>query len=392
MGTKKWTAVDYDAVKYLNKSIGSKLERVQLPKTMTLQVVIELDEELYKTLSKDPTWLDKLQQAAGDKARSALDDAAKAILVVEGKAGKFDPKTAAIFTKDLQAALETRFKIASQEMAEAAEKLFENYKKGQKELTKFRIKAVGKIAVTAVIVSAGVGVSVASMGALSPLGIVSVVRGGITVGQEITKLALSADQLAKVIQLEFKVLKKFMTDNSPKGNGAKELGLNALSKVLGLETPSLKNCRSRIELHKVDIGKIEKKSHELSKKIYEAMDIQSDWAKQFDKAKKSLPAPKVGKISTSLEKSEKALDALIKSTIKVNESVQRAEKRQELFEKTLEQMEKGIPGWVKYVDIAIGLSIDLGMGIADANSAVEKAAAVIFAAEQTIATEVIDRA
>ena len=392
MGTKKWTAVDYDGIKYLDKAIGSKLERVELPKTLRLQVILELDDELYKNLSKDPTWLAKLQEAAGDKARKALDEAAKAILQVEAKAGKFDPKTAAIFTKDLQSMLEKAFKTASDEMADAAVKLFESYKKGQKELTNFRIKAVGKIAVTAILVSAGTAVSVLSAGALSPIGIVGIVRGGVTIGQEITKLALSADQIAKVIQGELKILKKFMSDNAPKSNGAKELGLNALSKVLGLETPSLKNCSSRIDLHKIDIAKIEKKSHELSKKIYEAMDEQADWSKKFDKAKKSLPAKKVGKISTSLEKSEKALDILIQSTIKINESIAKAEKRQELFEKTLKAMEEGIPGWVKYVDLAIGLGLDLGLGLADASSAIEKAATVIFSVEQLVATEIIDAA
>lgn len=392
MGTKKWTAVDYDAVKYLTKTIGSKLERVELPKTMSLQVVIELDDDLYKKLAKDPTWLAKLQDAAGDKARKAMDEAAKLILQAETKATKFDPKTAAIFTKDLQSSLENAFKTASGEMADAAVKLFESYMKGQKDLSDFRIKAVGKIAVTAILVSAGTAVSVLSAGALSPIGIVGIVRGGVAIGQEITKLALSADQIAKVIQGELKVLKKFMTDNAPKGNAAKELGLNAMSKVLGLDTPSLKNCKSRIELHKIDIAKIEKKSHELSKKIYEAMDEQTAWAKKFDKAKKSLPAPKVGKISTALEKSEKALDILIQSTIKINESIAKAEKRQEAFEKTLKAMEDGIPGWVKYVDLAIGLGLDLGLGLADASSAIEKAATVVFSVEQLVATEVIDRA
>lgn len=392
MGTKKWTAVDYDGAKYLTKAIGNKLERVQLPKTMSLQVIIELDDELLKKLAKDPSWLAKLQEAAGDKARTALDAAAKDILGVEAKAAKFDAKTAAIFTKDVQSMLEARFKASSGEMADASVKLFESYKKGQKDLLGYRIKASGKIAVTALVITASVASAVATYGALTPLGIVGVVRGGVTIGQELLKLALSADQIAKVIQGELKVLKKVMIDNSPKGNGAKELGLNALSKVAGIDTPSLKNCKSRIALHKIDIGKIDKKSHDMSKSVYKAMDVQADWAKQFDKVKKNMPASKVSKIAKALEKSEKALDVLIKSTIKINESIQNAEKRQIVFEKALKPMEDGIPGWVKYVDIAIGLGIDLGMGIADANNAMEAALTVVLSCEQLIASEALDRA
>ena len=45
MGTKKWTAVEYDAAKYLKSSIGSKLQRVELPRTMLVQVIIDLDGE-----------------------------------------------------------------------------------------------------------------------------------------------------------------------------------------------------------------------------------------------------------------------------------------------------------------------------------------------------------
>jgi hypothetical protein len=47
---------------------------------------------------------------------------------------------------------------------------------------------------------------------------------------------------------------------------------------------------------------------------------------------------------------------------------------------------------VKYVDLAIGLGLDLGLGLADASSAIEKAATVVFSVEQLVATEVIDRA
>lgn len=397
MGTKKWTAVEYDAAKYLKNAIGSKLQRVTLPKTMHIQVVIDLDEALYTPLSKNPTWLQKIQTTAAAKARSAMGDVEKKILAAEAKAQKFDPKTAAAFTRDVQAILDKGAKEISEEMADACEKVIKDYQKGQKDLLKFRVKCGGKIALTAVLVTGGAVVSVATAGALSPIGILGVVKGGVAIGQEIVKLALKADQMAKVIQGELVVLKKLMNEENAKAKksgkiaqGAKEVGLNVFSKVLGVETPSLKNCEAHIGIHKVDIAKIEKESKKLSEKIYAAMDEQAKVDKALTVAKKTLPSDKVGKIAMSLEKVEKALDAVLKSTIKVNESLAKAEGRQEDFEKALKGMQEGIPGWIKWVDVAVGAAVDLGMGVADAGSAIEKAYTVVATVEQTVGNELID--
>ena len=397
MGTKKWNAVEYDAVKYLKTSLGSKLKRIELPKTMRLEVLIELDDELYAALAKNPSWLQKMQSAAAAKARAAMDDVEKQILAAEAKAQKFDPKTAAAFTRDVQALLEKGAQAASDEMAELCEKLINDYKKGQKELLKFRVKCSGKIALTAVLVTAGVVLSVTTFGGLTPLGIVGIVKGGVGIGQEIVKLALDADKMGKLIQGELTVLKKLMNEENAKAKtsgkvaqGAKEIGLNVFSKVLGVETPSLKNCQSHIDIHKVDIAKIEKKSSDLSKTIYDAMDEQAKQAKALVQAKKTLPANKVGKISMQVDKVEKVLDELLKSTIKLNESIARAEQRQVQFQKALDAMKEGIPGWVKWVDVAVGLTVDLATGVTDASSAVEKAVSGVSSAIQTIGSETID--
>ena len=76
--------------------------------------------------------------------------------------------------------------------------------------------------------------------------------------------------------------------------GVKEVGLNLLAKAVGLETPSLKNCQSHIDLHGINIGKLDKESKKLSEKIYEAMDEQEKLNKALKAAKATLPADKVG--------------------------------------------------------------------------------------------------
>ena len=184
--------------------MGGKLQRVTLPKTMALQVVVELDDELYKAIAKNPSTVAKLQQAAGDKARKAMTEALKKIVAAEVKAAKFNTQVAATFAKDLQATLEKDFQTASADMAAEAAKVIEDYKKGQKELQKFRVKTSGKIALNAIVMSGGIGLSIATSGALSPVGIVGIVRTSVAIVQEVAKLAATADQTAKLIQASWR--------------------------------------------------------------------------------------------------------------------------------------------------------------------------------------------
>ncbi len=64
--------------------------------------------------------------------------------------------------------------------------------------------------------------------------------------------------------------------------------------------------------------------------------------------------------------------------------------RQDQFEKALGAMKDGMPGWVKWVDVAVGLTVDLAAGISDASSAPEKAQSGVSSAIQTIGNETID--
>lgn len=387
MATKKWTAVDYDVARMLKTSIGGKLKLIELPKTLQMQVVIELDEALYKAIA-NPTWLQKMQSMASAKSRTAIDKLENFILESEAKAAKFDRKAAQTFSRDVETQLEKQAQAISDEMADACAKLIADYQKGQKELQKFRVKSGGKIAMSALKIVGEVTASVLTAGGFSPVGILGIVRDGLAIGQEIVKLALSADQLAKLIKAEFVVLKKIFNEQgmqgSKKSSGAKEVALNVAAKLTGVEITSLKNVKGRIELHKIDIAKIEKESKKLSEKIYAAMDAQEKQQKIFDNAKKSLPAKRVGQIKMELEKVEKALDKLLNATIAVNESVTRAEERQEQFEQAIEAMMGGMPGWAKYADIVIGSAINLAIDLTEASNTMEAAEQIINASMETI--------
>lgn len=178
--------------------------------------MIELDDKLFAKLSKDPTRIQKLQSKGNAKAKGHIDEMVKIVKTTDGKASVFDPKTAEIFSRNLNADLEKRMGKAGAEMAKETEALFEDYKKGKGELRDFRIKSAGKIAFNSISIAASAGGAVASGGGVAPLAIVGIVKSALTISQECLKLALSADQFAKIVQAELKALGEFMNKNIEK--------------------------------------------------------------------------------------------------------------------------------------------------------------------------------
>lgn len=386
---KKWTAVEYDVSKVL---IGTSPKHIEIPAGMKLQLEIQLEDDAYGRLSRNPTWLQKMQEKANSKVNPVLAELKKKVADMDGKAAKFDPKTADIFTKDINSFIKQKLDGAGVVVAKEVNQLFEEYKKGQSDLTKFKLKCGGKIVLHVVKITATVTVAGVSHGALAPVAIVGIAQDAVKISQECVKLAVSADQAAKLIQADFLILKKVMKDDLAKATklgkiaqGVKEVGLNMLSGALGMETPTLKNCKAHIEVHRVGIAKLEAQSKRLSKGIYAAMDEEEKWRKKFEAAKASLPAEKVGKIVTKREKAEQALHKMLEATIKVNESIKPAEDRQELFDKTIKAMMTGIPAWVGYMEQATSLAITLGTHLGDASKLLEGALGVLQVAEGEIA-------
>jgi hypothetical protein len=393
MGTKTWTAVDYDAAKALKSEVRN-LEFIELPRKLDVQVVLELDEDLYKILAKNPTWLAKLQNKAMDEAEDAVKKGGKLLEAADKDAKTLDKKAAEASTREIQKKIEDLFDKASDDMAKVAAKLVDDYVKGDKALTAYKRKAWGKIAVTALTVAGG-AVLTAVGGGMNPVAWVSVVRGCITVAKELDKLASDTDSVAISIRKELNFLDKWLSDGidaeTKKGKltkGVREVGLNFICKALNLNAvPSMKVCEEHIALHGKNITAIERESKKFSEGVYAAMDAQDAWAKEFNKAKATQPASAVGKVKIELEKAEKTLDSLVKNVISLNVTIEDAEKENVAFEKAFKALEDGLPGWSKYVDSAVSLGVDLYSGIHEAHSAVDKALSVVSALAQTAADE-----
>jgi hypothetical protein len=398
---RKWVAVSFNSLETkLKQKIavkGYNLQRVKLPPNMNIQLEVNLDEEVYKKVAANPTFIQRMQSRALQITEKTLDDIADTVIDQDKKSVKFSPQLARTFSNDLSQWVKTKMEAAGNEMVIETDRMFMDLKRTQKELSRFQVKAGFKIGLSAVSIIAGTTLSIFTSGALSPFGIIGIVRSCVTIAQECGKLASNCAAMDKVIKGEFVVLKKIMTPSltgkstsSKALQGAKEIGLNMLSKTTGIESPSMKNLKTHIDLLHANIAKLDKESAKLSGKIYQVMDAAKQWDQEFTKAKTSLPALEVGKLKMKLDSSEKTLDTILKNTVKVNEGVNHATEQHKKYLGAYEDMSSGIPGWIGKVDSILGFVVDFSAGLADASSAIEKGCGTMITVVTALSDEAID--
>jgi hypothetical protein len=117
------------------------------------------------------------------------------------------------------------------------------------------------------------------------------------------------------------------------------------------------------------------------------MDCNKLLETQVNNAKRTMPAQQVGKLTSKLQTAEHTLDKLLKDIIKINEAIDRANKKHPEYVAAHAAMSSGIPGWITKVDWAIGLGMDLAVGIHDAQEALEKGLGAMVGAITSIADE-----
>ncbi len=391
----KWTALHYDVSKTL---MAEKLQHVKI-EGLNLYLVIDLPDPVFKRLERDPVWIQKMTDKANAKVTPIIARLVARVKQADQKAARFDPKAAHLFSMDIDTTARHEMEQAGHDMAAEVDRLFEDYKKGQDGLRDFRIKSGAKITMNGVAIVGAVAVTAATHGALAPAGIVAIARSGIVITQECAKLATTADQIARYIQGELKLLGEFMSKNMKDAStmkkvkqSGKEIGLGVLSGLLGVEIPNLKNCKGHIEVHKVDIAKLDHESHELAKTIHGAYDEQVRWEAKVDKAKAELLPKKLEKAQSGAKAAAKILHNLLEATVKVNQGVERANARQIVFEKALNAMATGVPDWVGYVQTAVTLGVDVGLAVGGASTAIEQGLAALIAVEIDVGSELLDRA
>lgn len=308
----------------------SGLEMVEPPK-LSFKVEIDLDKKMEKGAEKDPLLLQEFQAAASDVLDQTKDtiekkckifDKAFVQMVNKGASDKDMQKQ----LKGLNDAIKNDIKVAEKGAELAAQKAWTSLQKKKKEWSKFKIKVGVSIAGTI----AGLAVSIAAMasspfsgGAGAALGIIGLIKSGVSLAQDIGKLAINIDQSKAILVKNLKVVEKAAAN--PALNTANEVSAAVFQEFLGISQPSVKTVEDAADTLKAKYAQMVVKMHDLSKTLNKVLKEQDKLKKEFlaEVAKKLKKHPVKDK-KTQLVMINKALDtALAKNYAAVQDAIDR---------------------------------------------------------------------
>lgn len=367
-----------------SRNIGPDLQKALPDKVklgaVTLSVELTLEDAGYKKIANSPLWLQK----ANETAKKFIPGAVGGVVDDIKKAKDLDDRA-------LNALLVKRGDDAADKLADAMEKALAAWVKDKKEYTSYKVKSAGKIVVS----TAGVVASAASIGltagAASPVAIISMARSSIGLAQNVAKLAMEAETVERMIRKDISVLSVAFAKNKENkaAQNMKELALSGIAAVLGVDTPSINNCQSRIELYHNKLTGLKKDHAKFAGTIYKLMDLQETLQKKVDNTAKS--AKNYGKLKKTLDSAEKVLDDVLKRVVAIGERIDTGEKNDKLYADFISALQAGVSKWTKYAQTVMTLTITLGTAISTHTDVIEKGLAALQTHLTTVNDDLLEK-
>jgi phosphoribosylcarboxyaminoimidazole (NCAIR) mutase len=296
---------------------ASGLEIVKPPK-LSFKVVVELDKKMEKGVDKDPLLQQEFHAGASEVFDQTRDTIQKKCKVFDKAFGQMiakgaDKKLMEKQLKGLNDAIKNDIKVGEKAAELAAQKAWTNLQKKKKEWSKFKIKVGVSIAGTL----AGLAVSIAAMatspfsgGAGAAFGIIGLIKSGVSLAQDIGKLAINIDQSKTILVKNLAVVEKAAAN--PALNAANEVSAAVFQEFLGISQPSVKTVEDAAETLKAKYAQMVVKMHDLSKTLNKILKEQDKLKKEFlSEVGKKLKQHPVKDKKTQLVMVSKALDAAL---------------------------------------------------------------------------------
>lgn len=295
----------------------SGLEMVEPPK-LSFKVVVELDKKMEKGVEKDPLLQQEFHAGASEVLEQTKDtiekkckvfDKAFVQMVAKGASEKDMEKQ----LKGLNDAIKNDVKVAEKGAELAAQKAWTSLQKKKKEWSKFKIKIGVSIAGTL----AGLAVSIAAMatspfsgGAGAALGIIGLIKSGVSLAKDIGKLAINIDQSKVILVKNLAVVEKAASNKGL--NAANEVSAAVFQEFLGISQPSVKTVEDAADTLKAKYAQMVVKMHDLSKTLNKILKQQDKLKKEFlAEVGKKLKKHPVKDKKTQLVMVSKALDTAL---------------------------------------------------------------------------------
>lgn len=296
---------------------ASGLEMVKPPK-LSFKVVVELDKKMEKGVEKDPLLQQEFHAGASevfDQTRDTIQKKCKVFdkAFVQMVSKGADKKLMEKQLKGLNDAIKNDIKVGEKAAELAAQKAWTNLQKKKKEWSKFKIKVGVSIAGTL----AGLAVSIAAMatspfsgGAGAAFGIIGLIKSGVSLTQDIGKLAINIDQSKTILVKNLAVVEKAAANSAL--NAANEVSAAVFQEFLGISQPSVKTVEDAADTLKAKYAQMVVKMHDLSKTLNKILKEQEKLKKEFlSEVGKKLKKHPVKDKKTQLVMVSKALDAAL---------------------------------------------------------------------------------
>lgn len=309
------------------------------PPTINFKIEVEVDKKIEKEASIDKILMKKFAEQADEILKFTVG-------IVEQKCKVFEKLFQGMMDKGekpevirknldgLNNALKNDFAVAEEAARQGVAKVWAELQALRKEWKMFKIKIfatiVGTLAVIAVSIAA-LAVSGWTGGASAAFAIIGFIKAGVTLAQEIKKIAIGIDAAKTELEGHLKVVEA--TAKNKGLLGANEVSAAILTEFLGIAQPNIKSCGTCYGTFKAKYAQLVVKCHDFSKeagKIEKKREaLEKDFMAEVQKRlKTSSIKDKAGqekKIRSQL------IDTLIKYDKVIKEKSTEAEK---LYEET----------------------------------------------------------
>lgn len=279
-----------------------------VPPELSFKLEVTLDKKIRKAAEKDPL----LIQEFTDQAKKILEQTKKTI---EQKCKVFDKMIVGMVNKGapeakvkaqlkgLNEAIKNDMKIAEKAAELGVEKTWKDLQAKRKEWKNFKIKIgvsiVGNLAGMAVSL-AGIAMSGFSGGASAVLGVAGFIKSGVTMIQDIKKMAISIEGARKELTGHLVVVEKAARSSGVYNTN--EVTAAVFNELIGVSQPSLKSAQDCADTLKAKYAQMVVKVHDVSKTLQKALVEQKKIVPDFMKEAKD----KLKKHPTTNKASEEA--------------------------------------------------------------------------------------
>ncbi|MEP4196399.1 MAG: hypothetical protein ABJL99_12275 [Aliishimia sp.] len=352
---------------------ASKLQIVLPPKSLTFDVSLQVDDDLFEKIKLDGFLADKMFGEVSKIYKVAASHLAKEAERIEKEFFAKDKTRAWVISeweKTAPAILE-KFEPILQKKAEGHLK---TWQKVQGDSNKYVVRCVFKVAVGTL------GVAAATLGTVVAFGsggggvggvvaIYGLYKAVLALGKEINRQRKDVDQAEAALQKYAAGLIKTYKDASKKKVVGREFATEFLNSLSPAEIKNLNGLNTNFDSFKGKLDRVEKGLSNLSTKLNELIDAQEDLQKDVDRkikkqlAQRDYKSKRLPKLEAKMSKLHTQTARKIAEVSQGIGKVDGARKREKGYRTAIKELNNKKPGWAGKVEKLIILG-DLALGAA----------------------------